>query len=310
MGRMAGREESDRAGGVRAVGARIVHDRTHMSMTSLDAFSAHLVGRVVASARSILPDALIGVYLHGSAVLGGLRHRSDLDLLAASHRRITADERRRLVEELLALSGGLNPVPPHRAVELTVVAISDVRPWRFPPRMDFQFGEWLRPQLENGGPAPSAEANPDLAPLITMVRLGNAPVFGPPPAELFEPVPHADFMRAIIGSVGELCAALESDTRNVVLTLARIWSAASTGAILSKDDAAAWALGRLPREHACVLERARAIYIGAHEEGWSDLAPHLQPYAQYVCAKIGRLRAVQGDDLRQPAARHVEEPAV
>jgi hypothetical protein len=49
------------------------------------------------------------------------------------------------------------------------------------------------------------------------------------------------------------------NTRNVVLTLPRIWSAVATDNVLSKDSAAAWALPRLPEEHRPVLERARAI---------------------------------------------------
>ena len=49
-------------------------------------------------------DAL-GAYLHGSAVLGGLRPTSDLDILVVLKRRTTATERRALVEGLLDVSG-------------------------------------------------------------------------------------------------------------------------------------------------------------------------------------------------------------
>jgi hypothetical protein len=53
-----------------------------------------------------------------------------------------------------------------------------------------------------------------------------------------------------------LVADLESDTRNVLLTLARMWTTVATGRIVSKDAAAAWALERLPpsaraRSRAC-----------------------------------------------------------
>jgi hypothetical protein len=66
---------------------------------------------------------------------------------------------------------------------------------------------------------------------------------------------------------------LENDTRNYLLTLARIWSTLVTGEIRSKDLAADWALERLPDEQRLVLERARAIYLGADEERWDDVVP-------------------------------------
>ena len=58
-------------------------------MTQLDA----IVGLV----RGVLGGDLVGAYLHGSAVLGQLRPRSDTDVLVVSRRRLTEGERRTLV---------------------------------------------------------------------------------------------------------------------------------------------------------------------------------------------------------------------
>jgi hypothetical protein len=77
--------------------------------------------------------------------------------------------------------------------------------------------------------------------------------------------------------------------RNVVLTLARIWSTVATGEIRSKDAAAEWALPRLPEEHRAVLSRARTIYLGGQEEQWHDLAGRVRAHADHVAAEIRRL---------------------
>jgi Domain of unknown function (DUF4111) len=82
---------------------------------------------------------------------------------------------------------------------------------------------------------------------------------------------------------------LASDTRNVILTLARIWSTVATDVIRSKDEAATWALARLPEEHRAVLARARAIYLGDEQERWEDLEPRVRPHVDYVVAEIERL---------------------
>ncbi|MGX1560506.1 aminoglycoside adenylyltransferase family protein [Streptomyces sp. NPDC055506] len=238
----------------------------------------HLVERLL---HRTLPDTLLGIYLHGSATLGGLRPHSDIDVLAVVKEPMTYAQRREVVGELLKVSG----VDGRRYVELIVVVRDDVRPWRYPPICDFLYGDWLREEYERGV-VPGREPSPDLAPLLTMVLLADAPLHGPPPAELLDPVPHADLRRAVVAGVPDLMAELDSDTRNVLLTLARIWSTLITGDIRSKDAAAVWALERLPAEHRPVLARARAVYLGQEDERWDDLAPR-------ACAEF-LVRAITG----------------
>jgi streptomycin 3"-adenylyltransferase len=231
----------------------------------------------------VLGPDLVGAYLFGSAVLGGLRPRSDLDVLVASRRRSTRAEKRRLAERLLRISGRPRPV------ELTIVVESEVKPWHFPPRMELQYGEWLRNEFERGEVEPQQATNPDLALLLTMVRLADCPLVGRPPAEVFDPVPRDDLERGMRDAIGPLLDELEPDTRNVVLTLARIWSTLATGEIRSKDAAADWALARLPDEHRAVLAHARAVYLGEQEERWDDLATCVRPHADHVAGAIRRL---------------------
>lgn len=88
---------------------------------------------VVAIAREVLGDAVLGAYLHGSAVRGGLRPSSDIDLLVVTGRATTAEERRALIARLLPVSGRGDPTGRSRSVELTIVVQADVRPWRYPP---------------------------------------------------------------------------------------------------------------------------------------------------------------------------------
>ncbi|GAP48062.1 aminoglycoside adenylyltransferase family protein [Streptomyces azureus] len=229
--------------------------------------------------RTTLGDSVLGTYLHGSATLGGLRPHSDIDVLAVVRDRTTHAQRRALVEELLKVSG----VDGRRHVELIVVVQDDVRPWRYPPTCDFLYGDWLREDYERGV-TPAPEPSPDLAPLLTMVLRADAPLHGPPPAELLDPVPHDDLRRAIVAGVPELVADLDSDTRNVLLTLARIWTTLTTGTIRSKDAAAEWVLDRLPAEHRPVLARARAVYLGQEAERWDDLEP--RPCAELLTRMI------------------------
>ncbi|MFF4416564.1 aminoglycoside adenylyltransferase family protein [Streptosporangium sp. NPDC001559] len=243
---------------------------------------------IVGLVGDVLGSGVVGGYLHGSAVLGGLRPASDLDVLVVSRRSMDDRERGALLRGLLGLSGftaGLRPV------ELTVVVQSEVRPWRFPPTGDFLYGEWLRAEFTTGT-VPRPEPMPDLALLITMVLAGDRPLTGPPPGRVLDPVPHADLVRASLAGLPGLLEELETDTRNVVLTLARVWSTLTTGEIRPKDAAADWALPRLPPSHRPVLEHARNLYLGHRysEETWpEDLRNQAGPYAERVLAEIDRL---------------------
>ena len=242
------------------------------------------LGQVVDVLESVLGESLVGAYLHGSAVLGGLRRTSDLDVLAVSARRLTHEEKRALGDRLLAIS--LRPRP----VELTVVAQPEIRPWRHPANMELQYGDWLRSEFERGEVDPPPGTNPDLAILIAIARRGDRPVAGPPAAEVFDPVPQADVLDAMGRAVPELFPGLEDDTRNSVLTLARIWHTFGTGDIAAKDVAAdgCWSAFQ-PSIARCSAGRARSTWARRRSAGTTCAArcfptPTTSPARSRSCA--------------------------
>lgn len=237
-------------------------------------------------ARRLLGPDLLGAYIHGSAVTAGLRPSSDLDVLVVAARPTSAIDKRRLIDGLLPISGSHATAGPARSIELTVVVESDVRPWRYPPTLDFQYGDWLRGEFERGELTPWHSPNPDLAIVLTAARSASVPLVGPPIADLTDPVPREDLVRAMHDELPGLMADLEDDTGNVVLTLARIWTTLEVGRIRSKDAAADWARARLPAEHRPVLARAKAGYRGEAPESWDELLPGARGCAEYMAGEI------------------------
>jgi predicted nucleotidyltransferase len=57
--------------------------------------------QVAALVRDALGETALGSYVHGSATLGGLRPRSDLDVLVVAQRPTTRAEKERLTAGLL-----------------------------------------------------------------------------------------------------------------------------------------------------------------------------------------------------------------
>ena len=252
----------------------------------LDARDRAQLAGVVDLVRGVLGDDVVGAWLYGSAVAGGLRPSSDLDVFAVTNRALTPVERRALVGGLLPISGSRAVAGPARSIELTTVVQSDVRPWRYPPAMDFLYGDWLRPELERGELAVGPRPNRDLAIVIGMLLLGSRRLIGPPAADVLDPVPRADLERASLEVIPGLLDDLESDTRNVLLTLARIWTTVQTGEIRSKDAAADWVLPRVPEDHRAVLARARDAYVGGEHEHWDDAMRAVRRHVEFVVRAV------------------------
>jgi predicted nucleotidyltransferase len=221
--------------------------------------------------RGLAEAEIVAVYLYGSAVAGGLRPDSDLDLFVVTDRRLTAAEKARIVEGLLPISGRETRPSSWRPIEMTIVSQPEIRPWRYPPKMELQYGEWLRDAFLSGAIEPKPAESPDLGVLITMALQSGRALIGPAPADVLDAVPHADLVRAMVDGVPSLLVDLADDTRNVLLTLARIWTTVVTGKLRSKDEAADWALSRLPAAYRPTLARARDLYrTGGYGDPWDD----------------------------------------
>jgi streptomycin 3"-adenylyltransferase len=237
--------------------------------------------------REILGRDVLGAYQHGSAVLGGAQPTSDVDILVVTGRAATLAEKRRLVDGMLAISSRFPPPGPERCVELTMVAQPQVRPWRYAPSFDLQYGEWLRKRFEAGdGTALEVTVNPDLTTLLTIVLLGDRPLFGPPPGAVLDPVPPDDCVKAMVGELDRLLAEFEGDPRNILLTLARIWQTVASGVIDRKDRAAEWARERLAPDHRQPMERARAMYLGREPDDWPALASGARATAEHLVSRV------------------------
>ena len=125
--------------------------------------------RLTTDLASILSDALVGVYLHGSLVLGCFNpQRSDIDVVAVTRRLTTQDERRRLGALMLRSSSSKErPRQPPYPLELSLLTGAQLRPWRYPTPFDFHYGESQRDRFAAGDFQPLWAEDRDLAAHIT-----------------------------------------------------------------------------------------------------------------------------------------------
>jgi streptomycin 3"-adenylyltransferase len=244
--------------------------------------------------EELFGKTLVGVYLFGSAVVGGLRVDSDVDVLVVAHQRLPEETRRELTAKLMEISGRVRNADFVRPLELTVVNLTDIVPWRYPPRREFIYGEWLRENFADNRIS-NPETDPDLAIVLTKVRQSSIPILGPNAQQILDPVPAEDLERALKESLPNLVGALKGDERNVLLTLARMWMTAATGEIVPKDTAAAWAIKGLPKSLIPTLNLARRAYLGEVNDTWEGkeneaalLVSHLKQSIEACLGRVNR----------------------
>lgn len=239
--------------------------------------------------RSVLQDALLAVYLHGSAASSGLRPQSDIDLLAVIDRPMTEEQRRRLLPELLRISGRY-PAQPRglRCIEVMVFLEADLTAPGFPARAEFIYGEWLRDAFESGQ-LPTPVSAPENTLVLAQARHEAFPLFGPTTKELLPEIPLEHARRAMRDLLPMLLDGLEGDERNVLLTLARMWRTAATGEFVAKDTAATWATPRMPAQEAAMLTFACDAYLGKVEDDWGNRQAAAQRAAQYLHQRVSEL---------------------
>lgn len=219
--------------------------------------------------RRRLGESLIAAYLHGSAVKGGLRPTSDIDLLAVVGQPTSHAIRSQLLTELMAISSPPGHAPGRRALEVIVFRHADLEAFTHPARSEFVYGEWLREAFE-AGIVPEPARDPELTLVLAQARREAVTLFGSEPAGCLPVISEGDIARAIADVLPSLLDSLEGDERNVLLTLARMWRTLAEGGFVPKDVAAKWAMPRLPAEAASIIEAARLDYLGLERIAWAS----------------------------------------
>ncbi len=131
-----------------------------------------------------LGSTLLAVHLYGSALDGGLKPCSDIDLLVTVTAQLDETVRQALFVDFLEVSASPGQSEALRALEVTIVVYGDVVPWRYPARRELQFGEWQRKDILAGIFEP-ATTDVDLAILLTKARQHSLALAGSAAEDFF-----------------------------------------------------------------------------------------------------------------------------
>ena len=193
---------------------------------------------VAAGLTRVLGPALLGLYLHGSAAMGGWSaERSDVDLLGVVARPLSRRAKREIAARLNHPSL-VCPAPAGLELSLVTAAVAADPPRRPPFELHVNTGP--SPQTHLGGPA---AADPDLLIHFAVCRRAGVAVAGPDPVEVFAEPPRAWLLEQAAAELR--WAVRQGNFAYRVLNACRAWRYLEDDVLGSKVDGGRWARARL-----------------------------------------------------------------
>ena len=212
--------------------------------------------------RQILGDNLVGIYLHGSAVMGCFNpDKSDIDFLVVVKEEPSDTMKRAFMDMVVTLS----EAGPAKGIEMSIVERSVCNPFVYPTPFVLHFSEghrtWYRDNPEDYIKKMKG-ADKDLAAHITVIRARGVCLYGAPIEEVFGEVPAEDYMDSLWYDIADAEEDIAEDTMYLTLNLARVLAFQKDGSVLSKKEGGEWGLKNLPEKYHNLLLAALSEYRG------------------------------------------------
>ena len=244
----------------------------------------NLTEQFVDKSTHILKDNLVGIYLHGSAVMGCFNPaKSDIDLIIIINDKMSNDSKREYMEMVV----DLNSSAPAKGIEMSIVRKDVCNPFVYPTPFEIHFSvghlEWYKDNPEdyilkmNG-------TDKDLAAHFTIILKRGKCLFGLPIEEVFSEVPKADYMDSIWFDIAEAPKDITEDTMYLTLNLARVLAFAKDNLVLSKKEGGKWGLKNVPEEYHSLIADALSEYESNTKPEY-DLELAVR-YAEYMIKSI------------------------
>ena len=243
-----------------------------------------LINGFVEQSKEILQDTLVGVYLHGSLVMGCYNpQRSDIDLIIVIDKPVSDPIKRAYLDMVVRY----NASAPAKGIEMSIVLRKVCKPFVYPTPFELHFSAGY---LEWYGEDPDdyiREMNgtdKDLAAHFTIINKRGRCLYGVPIEDVFSEVPSSDYMDSIWFDVEGAAEEITEYPMYLTLNLARVLAYKKEGLILSKKEGGDWAIEHLPDEYRPLIADAMREYSESVEIVYDDILA--KRYAEYVIREL------------------------
>ena len=243
-----------------------------------------LINSFVEQSKEILRDNLVGVYLHGSLVMGCFNpQKSDIDLIIVVEQPLTDTVKRAYIE----MTVEHNALGPAKGIEMSIVLREVCKPFVYPTPYELHFSAGHLEWFEEAPDEYIREMNgtdKDLAAHFTIINKRGKCLYGAPIEDVFAEVPSVDYMDSIWFDVEGAAEEITEYPMYLILNLARVLAYKQEGLVLSKKEGGDWALGRLPAEYRPLIADALREYSENAEVVYDDVLA--KRYAECAIRKL------------------------
>ena len=245
-----------------------------------------LINEFVNRSKDILKENLVGIYLHGSSVMGCFNpEKSDIDLIIVVDDKMSDITKKAYMDMVVKL----NSYAPAKGIEMSIVRKEVCDPFVYPTPFELHFSamhlKWYKDNPEdyilkmNG-------TDKDLAAHFTIIGKRGKCLFGLPIEDVFAEVPKADYMDSIWNDIVEAPEEITENTMYLTLNLVRVLAFAKDALVLSKKEGGDWGLKNVPEEYHSLIEDALSEY-GSSTIPQYDKELSVK-YAEYMLESIRR----------------------
>lgn len=214
-----------------------------------------VLANLVAANRTLLADNFVGAYLHGSFAVGDADEASDVDYMIVIEREIAADQ----VADVEAMQARIHGLDLMWAKHLEGSYVTRAALGRFDPDSAALL------YFDNGSIVAERSNHDNNFVVRWQLRERGVTLAGPPIRDLVEPIAVANLRREVLAVMRSRGDGWLAEPKNIgnrfyqpfaVLTYCRMLHTLSTGTIVSKSAAAAWAKKHLDSRWSDLIQRA------------------------------------------------------
>lgn len=238
----------------------------------------------VEKSQEILGDNLVGIYLHGSSVMGCFHEKkSDIDLVVVADAVIPDQVKRQYMDMVV----GLNEYAPKKGIELSIVRQEVCKPFIYPTPFELHFSvahlQWYKTD-----PADYIDkmkgVDKDLAAHFTIICHRGKCLCGKEIKEVFGEVGREFYFDSIWNDIKDAEEEILTNPAYIILNLCRVLAYKREGLILSKPEGGNWGTDHLPEEYHCLITQALEEYSSDKSVNWDE--KYMQYYAVYMLDQI------------------------
>ena len=243
-----------------------------------------VINSFVEKSKEILQDNLVGVYLHGSAVMGCYNPaKSDIDLIVVVKESIEDSVKSTFMDMVVEL----NEKGPAKGIEMSVVKQSACKPFVYPTPFELHFSvahlDWYGKNPDDYVSKMKGE-DKDLAAHFTIINHRGKCLYGASIKDMFFFFSVQDYIDSIWNDIAEAEEEISDNPLYIILNLARVLAYIRDGLVLSKKEGGEWALKNVHVKYHSLIQDALIEYAEDRNIFYdTNLA---KDYAKYMVGEI------------------------